>query len=207
MRNMKHKNSGFTMIELLVVVAIIGILMAVAAVSYTTLQEKARKTKVLMTAKQLAEAWNLYIQQNGWFPIEKLNQFCTKEDGWYVTDDKFVEFKRYSDRYYDKTSQEQRDTPPLRFAISREEEKTGVRDSWKNPKTNERNHLRFKLDDIRETGGSGMTNKLKHPDTKTDIITLVLVWSFGPDGVKGNKEGKFPDPKTGGKPADDLIVW
>lgn len=55
-----HKN-GFTIVELLIVIVVIAILAAIALVSYTGIQERARTARSVSTADQVrtkALAWN-----------------------------------------------------------------------------------------------------------------------------------------------------
>jgi len=178
----KIKNKGFTLIEMLVVLMIIGILMGISIMSYGTLRDKARTTNANTTAKGLAEAWNLYLLANGYFPsnADFANANLTQNPtGWYVTDEKFVEWRRTFN-------------PTFHFNISREEEAkksktggTGFIDPWKN-------FYRFKLDPGLQNG-TGMDGELDNPVTGDPIKTVVLVWSFGRDGEKGT--------------TDDIVAW
>ena len=59
---------GFTMIELLVVVLIIGILAAIALPQYQTAMEKARATEAIMLGKNIADAANTYKLVTGQWP-------------------------------------------------------------------------------------------------------------------------------------------
>lgn len=63
---MKNNKRGFTLIEVLVVVLIIGILAAVAVPQYQKAVTKARLTEWVTTVKALSQAIDLYVLENGW---------------------------------------------------------------------------------------------------------------------------------------------
>ena len=65
---MKRFLKGFTLIELMIVVAIIGILAAVAIPQYQDYTVKAKLSKVTGIAAPLKTALALYNQEQGGFP-------------------------------------------------------------------------------------------------------------------------------------------
>jgi type IV pilus assembly protein PilA len=64
---MKRMQKGFTLIELMIVVAIIGILAAVAIPQYQDYTVKAKLSKVQTYADPIKTAIGLYSQENGSF--------------------------------------------------------------------------------------------------------------------------------------------
>lgn len=61
------KKKGFTLIELIVVIAILGILAAVLIPRFSGFQDKARETQALTDAKQVATAIDsFFAEHNAW---------------------------------------------------------------------------------------------------------------------------------------------
>lgn len=68
---MKHTQKGFTLVELLVVVAIIGLLAGIAVVSVNSTRVRARDARRIADIKQIQNALELYNNANsGVYPTE-----------------------------------------------------------------------------------------------------------------------------------------
>lgn len=74
------KNRGFTVLELLVVVAIIGILAAVTLALLSDTRARSRDAKRLSDMREIEKAINLYYAENGNFPVEETEITITGED-------------------------------------------------------------------------------------------------------------------------------
>ena len=60
-----HRKSGFTLVELLVVVLIIGVLSAVAVPQYTKSVKKAKAVEAITMLKAITDAQEIYYMGNG----------------------------------------------------------------------------------------------------------------------------------------------
>ena len=78
---MKNTKKGFTLVELLVVIAILAILASVAVVGYTSFVGRANDTQATSEARQITNYINADIMAN--YP-------CKVAEGVYVTADKKV---------------------------------------------------------------------------------------------------------------------
>jgi len=65
---LKIAKGGFTLLELLIVIAIIGILTAMGTVSYSTAQKRARDSKRQGDLKAIQNAFEQYYSKNGNYP-------------------------------------------------------------------------------------------------------------------------------------------
>lgn len=64
MRKFRFSSKGFTLIEILVVIAIIGILMAAGAVAFTFARRSARDSRRLSDMRAIQQAFEQYYAQN-----------------------------------------------------------------------------------------------------------------------------------------------
>ena len=70
LKNIKDKkqNRGFTIVELLVVIVVIGILAAITIVSYTGITSRANTTKALSNAQSAQSVAEIYFAENSVYP-------------------------------------------------------------------------------------------------------------------------------------------
>ena len=64
----KRNQKGFTLIELIVVIAILAIFAAILIPRFTGFQDKARATQAVVCAKQIATALDSYFAENNDWP-------------------------------------------------------------------------------------------------------------------------------------------
>lgn len=65
---MKHRSTGFTIVELLIVIVVIGILAAITIVAFNGVQQRARYANLQQDVKSLQKAVELYYADNGTYP-------------------------------------------------------------------------------------------------------------------------------------------
>lgn len=64
----KNRRSGFTIVELLIVIVIIAILAAITIVAYNGVQKRAENTKTITAANQTIKLLSMYKSLNGSYP-------------------------------------------------------------------------------------------------------------------------------------------
>jgi len=65
----KNKSNGFTILEMLVVLAIAGMILSAALISITNVRMKSRDSRREADVKQLQNALSLYANNMGFYPI------------------------------------------------------------------------------------------------------------------------------------------
>ena len=85
---MRKSISGFTIVELLIVVVVIGILASIVTVAYTGITTQAKNLKTIAAVDSWAKAIQLYRIENGSFPTQQscLGSTTTYPDNGYCWD-------------------------------------------------------------------------------------------------------------------------
>lgn len=82
---MKRVQQGFTLIELMIVVAIIGILAAVALPAYQDYTTRAKVSEVVIAADACKNSVSEYLQTNQAFPTAAAQYGCSTNTSKYVS--------------------------------------------------------------------------------------------------------------------------
>ncbi len=69
-RKALESKEGFTLVELLVVIAVLGILAAIAVPRFADMRAKARETKAIAEVKQVQTGLELYYAEHGVYPAD-----------------------------------------------------------------------------------------------------------------------------------------
>lgn len=93
MISLKRKESGFTIVELLIVIVVIGILAALVVTTFSGVQKKARNTERQTDIKAIHGQLEAYFSQNNKYPtLANLN-----DAGWRGTDMKSLDAEALKD--------------------------------------------------------------------------------------------------------------
>lgn len=84
---MRKTINGFTLVELLIVIVVIGILAAITLVAYNGVQAKARDSNRQSGISDIVKALQLYYIDNGSYPLENCTSSCLINTGWSDTND------------------------------------------------------------------------------------------------------------------------
>lgn len=72
----RNDKRGFTIVELLIVIVVIGILAAITIVAYNGIQQRARNAQTAASAKAYMNTFSLYVTQNGSYPNIGYGNYC-----------------------------------------------------------------------------------------------------------------------------------
>ena len=84
---MKKSRSGFTIVELLVVVVVIAILAAIVVSAYNGVQARSRDAKRRTDVANIIKAMELYYNDTGSYPVPIANTGSVINNGWYTSGD------------------------------------------------------------------------------------------------------------------------
>ena len=87
MLNMSHKASGFTLIELMIAVAIIGVLASIALPAYNDYVMKARRSDAIVALTKLQIDQERYRINNPAYTATLVGTDCTTSLCWSTTDE------------------------------------------------------------------------------------------------------------------------
>ena len=65
-----YERSGFTLVEIMIVVAIIGLLVAIGMPSFLRARKNARVARVAKNIKVFADAFQMYCMEEGKYPLD-----------------------------------------------------------------------------------------------------------------------------------------
>jgi len=78
MKNLVRRNnkSGFTIVELLIVIVVIAILAAISIVAYNGIQQRANNAQRIAAAQQWIKDIKAYVSTNGSYPSSQAQMYC-----------------------------------------------------------------------------------------------------------------------------------
>ncbi len=83
MTSLQRKQHGFTIVELLIVIVVIGILAALVVTTFNGIQQKARNTERQTDVNAIHSQVEAYYAQNGKYPsLDQINETGAANAGW-----------------------------------------------------------------------------------------------------------------------------
>lgn len=169
------RSSGFTLIEMIVVAALIAVLLSVSVGMLAGMKEKARASVTRDTAKQIAESWTRHLQTLGEWPPEILARASETPSGFITTSPDHLMWLNKMD----KAGNDGKPGLGYYFLEAKEKERAeGLKDSWGNLF-----HVWFDVD---------YDGQIRHPASPDDdpyyIKAAVVVFSKGADKDSPTKD-------------------
>jgi len=210
-KRQRDLNGGFTLVEMLVVVGILGILAAALIGSFSHLQVTARQAQAQTLASEVATAFTVYLQRERSWPTE----WVTSKE----MDEKVCRvFQRK--HLFDVTTYELDSGGNPTLTVNKQSlDRFGLLDPWgraalrRNPGISSSgvtveggakladHRLQYRLD----TDYDGFVDSSEGAPEGVKIRASVIVWSRGPDG---KDDFDSNNPKARGRyPYDDRLSW
>jgi prepilin-type N-terminal cleavage/methylation domain-containing protein len=100
-----NSQAGFTLLEILVVMIIIGVLVGLGLSSFRTSQIKSKDAKRIADLDQIANALETYFNDKGYYPVDNENGqikiFFDSDDDGDIDEDDSAEVVFWGDKFYD----------------------------------------------------------------------------------------------------------
>lgn len=195
MRTKFDSRGGFTLVEMIAVILIMAILIGVVITGLNSARENAWRTRARDSARQLVDAWNLYLLDNRSFPAESELGGRSGGLGFPATIKALAPLRpetgvRYIELSFDEAYDRKggSDEAELSGVGGESTEKSGrdiaMADRWGKPICFE---LDFDLDGFSDAPAVMVPGKGKKKEGKGAIKANAVAWSWGPPARKGKK--------------------
>jgi len=90
--NDKHKNKGFTLVEMMIAIGIIAVLASIAYPSYVGNVKKSRRVEAQTALQQVATLQEQYFSETGSYTSD-LTELGLLSSGWNLTENKYYRYR------------------------------------------------------------------------------------------------------------------